>query len=288
MKIYDCFLFFNELELLDLRLNILKDVVDYFVIVESTVTFTSKPKKLIYEENKELFKEFEDKIIHVIIDDSPNNFSKINYITPETTESDVLKNKVLKYVHESTGWNHSNPNDVQWGVETYQRESIINGLINCDDDDIIIISDIDEIPNPIEVDKLIKSPNEVCNFLQTMYFYYFNLLKEKNWSGPKSCNWGKLKNISLNHLRQNKFTTKVIENGGWHFSFMGGESKIIEKIEAYGHQEFNNNFYKDKIISNMDNNTDPFLRGQLIKVDIDDSYPEYLLNNLDKYKHMIK
>ena len=196
-----------------------------------------------------------------------------------------MKNKILKYLDESPNWPR---HETHWGVETYQRESIIKGLINCDEDDIIIISDVDEIPNPIEIEKIKNNIGEVFNFNQKMYYYYVNILKENNWSGPKACNWGKLKTISLNSLRQNKHTTKTISDGGWHFSFMGGESKVIEKIEAYAHQEYNKPYYKDNVKNNIMTNTDPFFRGSLTHVEIDDSYPKYLLENITKYKHMIK
>jgi beta-1,4-mannosyl-glycoprotein beta-1,4-N-acetylglucosaminyltransferase len=276
-KIYDCFLFFNELDLLELRLNILNDTVDYFVIVESTVTFSGKPKELVYENNKKTFKDFHHKIKHIIINDTPISFSKIEYV------DDILQNKILKYVDESTGWNRES--EPQWGRETYQRECIIRGLFDCDDDDIIIISDLDEIPNN---DEIVNINNDVVCFKQTMYCFYLNLLKEREWSGTKSCKWNILKDISLNHLRQNKHTTKYIENGGWHFSFMGGQSTVNQKIEAYSHQEFNNPHILGNIENNMNNNNDPFFRGQLTQVEIDNSYPKYLIDNLDKYKHMIK
>jgi beta-1,4-mannosyl-glycoprotein beta-1,4-N-acetylglucosaminyltransferase len=276
-KIYDCFLFFNELDLLELRLNILNDTVDYFVIVESTVTFSGNFKELVYENNKELFKDFHHKIKHIIIDDTPISFSKIEYV------DDSLQNKILKYVDESTGWNRES--EPQWGRETYQRECIIRGLFDCDDDDIIIISDLDEIPNN---DEIVNINNDVVCFKQKMYCFYLNLLKEIGWSGTKACKWNILKDISLNHLRQNKHTTKYIENGGWHFSFMGGQSTVHQKIEAYSHQEFNNPHILDNIENNMNNNNDPFFRGQLTQVEIDNTYPKYLLDNLDKYKHMIK
>jgi beta-1,4-mannosyl-glycoprotein beta-1,4-N-acetylglucosaminyltransferase len=285
MKIYDAFLFFNELEILELRMNILNDVVDYFVVVESTKTFSSKPKELIFEKNKNLFKKFNEKIIHVVIDDTPDSFMEIKYIDNPKTDTDILKNKILKHVDESPNWPR---HETQWGVETYQRESIINGLINCNDDDIIIISDVDEIPNPDEIVNIKNINDDVFNFNQNMYYYYLNMLKEKNWSGPKACSYNKLKSISLNSLRQNKHTTKTISNGGWHFSFMGGETKVIEKIEAYSHQEFNKPYYKDNVKNNITSNNDPFFRGTLTHVNIDDTYPKYILDNLEKYRHMIK
>ena len=285
-KIYDSFLFFNELEILKLRMNILNDVVDYFVVVESTITFSSKPKQLLFQENKHLFDEFKDKIIHVIVDDTPTSFLEINYIKDCKTDYDILKNKILKYVDESPNWPRE---QFQWGIETYQRESIIKGLTGCNDNDIIIVSDVDEIPNPLEITNLKNSDiNYVFEFKQNMFFYYINMLKQTDWSGPKSCSFKTLKNISLNSLRQNIHTTNIINNGGWHFSFMGGEEKIIEKIESYAHQEYNNPYIKGNIKDNIKNNMDPFFRGYLTKIDINLTYPKYILDNLEKYKHLIK
>lgn len=284
-KIYDAFLFFNELELLEMRMNILDNIVDFFVIVESTKTFSSNSKDLIYFKNKHLFEKFQDKIIHVIIDDTPSDFLQISYIDSPKTEEEFLTNKILRYVDESPGWER---NETQWGVETFQRESIIRGLIDCKDEDIIMISDVDEIPNPSEVSKIKEIPEEVFNFNQNMYYYYLNVLKERNWSGTKACTWGKLKNISLNSLRQNKHTTQNITNGGWHFSFIGGESRIIEKLEAYAHQEYNTSYYKQNVKNNMDSDRDPFFRGGLEKVPVDPSYPVYIIENLDRFDHMIK
>ena len=285
-KIYDCFLFFNELELLELRMNILNDVVDYFVIVESTKTFSSQSKKLFYNENKSLFEKFKDKIIHVIIDNTPDNFLSINY-NSINTENDLLENRILKYVDESSGWPRY---ETQWGVEIFQRESIIKGLSNCDESDIIIVSDVDEIPNPDELFKLRNNFNnsDVVELKQKMYYYFINVLKETNWSGPKICSYGFLKEISLNNLRQNKFTNRIINDGGWHFSFMGGEEKIIEKINAYAHQEYNKPHYLENVKNNIMTDNDLFFRGSLSKVEVDNTYPRYILENMEKYKHMIK
>lgn len=285
-KIYDAFLFFNEIEILNLRMNILNDFVDYFVIVESTITFSSKPKQLFFKDNKHLFEKFNHKIIHIVIDDSPTNFFKIDYITNCVTDEDILRNRILEYVDKSTNWPR---NQSQWGIEIYQRECIIKGLTGCNENDFIIISDVDEIPNPSKLITLKNSNiDDVFEFKQKMYFYFLNMLKETNWSGPKSCSYMTLKKISLNSLRQNKHTTKIIDDGGWHFSFMGGEKKIIEKIESYAHQEYNTSYFKNNVKNNIIGNMDPFFRGHLTQVEIDSTFPKYILENIDKYSNMIK
>jgi beta-1,4-mannosyl-glycoprotein beta-1,4-N-acetylglucosaminyltransferase len=276
-KIYDCFNFFNELDILDLRLDILNEYVDYFVIVESNKTFTSKDKKFNFEQNKKRYKKYLDKIIYVKVTDTPSDFNNI-ILSDTVCDIDIINNKIFKYVNESTGWSR---NQIQWGVEIYQRECILRGLIDCNDQDIIIISDLDEIPNPNIFDNLKQeSKDNFIELKQKMYCYQFDLFKEYNWSGSKICEYKNLKNISLNHLRQNKYTNKVIDDGGWHFSFFGGVDTIIEKIESYSHQEFNNSHYKNNIAKNIESETDPFFRGKLIKVDISREYPEQILKKI--------
>jgi beta-1,4-mannosyl-glycoprotein beta-1,4-N-acetylglucosaminyltransferase len=285
-KIYDCFNFFNELDLLELRMEILNKYVDFFVIVESTVTFSGKEKKLYYKENEDRFEKFKEKIIHVIVDDTPEDYFNLSkFINPKNKIKET-KNKILSFVESSTGWGR---HEKQWGRETYQRESIFYGLTECDDDDIIIVSDLDEIPNNDEINRIKNEIGyDVFDFKQNTYYYYFNLLKEQNWSGPKCLLWATLKNISINLVRQNKYTTKVINNGGWHFSFMGGSDKVKEKIDAYSHQEYNNHTVISNVENNIKNDIDPFFRGKLIRVEIDDTYPSYLLENLGKYENYIK
>lgn len=288
MKIYDAFLFFNELDLLDLRLNLLNNIVDKFVIVESTVTFSGKPKRLFFDENKEKFEQFKDKIIHVIVDDTPEDFYNLSFIPTPSNNKEEFKNKILKYLNESSGWGR---HEKQWGREIFQRESIVNGLLDCSDNDMVIISDVDEFPNPAELSKVKESgSNEVFEFKQNMFYYNINLLKERGWSGPKVCPWGILKENSLNILRQNKLTNKTIDNGGWHLSFMGGENRIKDKIEAYAHQEFNNDYIKNNIVNNVNSNSDIFFRGSgFQEINIFNEYPEDMLNMIrEKYSYLIK
>jgi beta-1,4-mannosyl-glycoprotein beta-1,4-N-acetylglucosaminyltransferase len=286
-KVYDCFLFFNELDLLDLRLNLLNDIVDKFVIVESTVTFSGKPKRLFFQENKELFKDFEHKIIHVIIENTPNDFYNLKYIENPIDKKEVLLNNIIKYVNESTDWPR---HEKQWGREIFQRESIIMGLVDCSDDDLIMISDLDEFPNPIEFKLNIENFNNgVVDFKQKMFYYYINFLKEENWSGPKLTNWNVLKNNSLNLIRQNKLTNKIVNNGGWHLSFMGGEKRIKDKIDAYAHQEFNNDYIKNNITNHINNKSDLFFRGGNFKeITLESEYPDKFFNLIkEKYVYLI-
>ncbi|MBO6167304.1 MAG: hypothetical protein J6P13_03005 [Kiritimatiellae bacterium] len=114
--IYDCFSFFNELDILEIRLNALKDVVDRFVLVEAVKTHSGQPKKLYFEENKDRYKPFLDKIIHVIVDNEPHLPEKCPKLT------------------------------AAWAYENHQRNVIVRGLARIGADDVLLISDLDKIP----------------------------------------------------------------------------------------------------------------------------------------------
>ena len=283
MMIYDCFNFFNELDLLDVRLNYLDKYVDKFVIVESTVTFSGNEKRLYFEENKHLFDKFKDKIIHIIVDDTPDDFTRL-----EESTGDQLQDKINQYVNKSPGWGKS---EKQWGREIFQRECIFRGIKDCNDDDVIILSDLDEIPNA-DIIRDLKFDNIRCFELkQRVFYYHINLLRELNWSGTKISKWKSVKESTINEIRQNKITDSVISEGGWHLSFMGGEERIIEKIEAYSHQEFNHESIKNNVSRNVDQKTDIFHRdgNRCEVVDINIEYPNEIIDIVsDKYGYLIK
>jgi beta-1,4-mannosyl-glycoprotein beta-1,4-N-acetylglucosaminyltransferase len=282
--IYDCFTFFNELDLLDIRLNYLDKYVDKFVIVESTVTFSGKEKRLFFEENKHLFEKFKDKIIHVIVDDTPEDFTSLNENT-----GDALQDKINQYVNRSPGWQRQH--EKQWGREIFQREAIFRGIKNCEDNDIIILSDLDEIPNAEVIEKLDFTNSTCFELKQRLFYYNINLLRENNWSGTKISKWNFVKDSTINEIRQNKITDNTIPNGGWHLSFMGGKDRIIEKIEAYSHQEFNHESIKNNVSINIDQKTDIFYRdgNQCELVDVNIEYPSDMINFInEKYKYLIK
>jgi beta-1,4-mannosyl-glycoprotein beta-1,4-N-acetylglucosaminyltransferase len=282
-KIYDCFNFFNELDILELRFNILYDYVDYFVIIESSVTHTGNPKEFIFEQNKERFSKFLNKIILFKVHDTHNNFINL----PDT--SDEIVKKIYNFIEiQQNRFNRNSQPD--YGRDFFQKESVIRPLVNCDDNDIILISDVDEIPNPLILKNLseLDLQNYRYSLNQTMYFYYLNVFKESTWYGTKISTYKNIKNISLNELRGDQSLSKKISNGGWHFSFMGGEEMVKKKMLSYSAKDMVNEYVLSTISRNMENNVDPFMRGILTLVEIDDTYPEYLLKNLNKYKHLIK
>ena len=285
IKIYDVFTFLNELELLEIRLSILDKHIDYFVIIESTQTFSGLPKKLYFEENKHLFEKYKHKIIHYMIDDVPED---------EYDLRNRLLNKKLSALDKEIATNALTSDnfvksDVHWLKEFYQKESIKKALVGLSDNDFCFVSDVDEIWNP-EV-KIDYTRNDVFKFKQVAYVYYLNNRSNEDWAGwtgTIATKYKNIKNSCLNHLRtatKNNYT--VLKNGGWHFTFQGGINQIKKKLESYGHQELNKNDIKSQIEDMVLHNKD--IRGRNIKFWIDErNLPKYLLDNKIKYKKFFK
>lgn len=271
--IYDCFIFFNELDLLEIRLNILNDVVDRFILVEATKTHSNKSKPLYFKKNKKRFSKFLHKIEHIIIKDYP-------------------------------------PYEDSWTYENYQRNCIESGLKNCSLEDIILVSDCDEIPNPKIIMEAQNLPG-IKVLEQNLYYYYLNCISENqtNWLlGTRMLFYKDFLNglddvefpdeaYLKSKLNQGTTATKirfaegnVLKNGGWHFSYLGGAKKIREKIKSFSHQELNN-----KRNTNVKNIEKAILNGQDIYgrdfkfkiIELDDTFPEYILTTKEKYKHLI-
>ena len=227
-------MFFDEEMLLDLRLNILNKYVDKFVITEASYMHSGKPKKLIFDINK--FAKFKDKIIYKIIDTEPSNIEKIKELDNEQT-------KAIKFINNSSKREH------------YQREMALESLKIADPDDIIIINDVDEIPNLKEIN-IKKIKNKLIFFKQKMFYYKFNLLHETlPWIGSRACRMKHF--ISPQWLRNTKqkkypfwrfdifFSKKkysdifCVENGGWHFTNIKNPEDIEKKyLNFLHHYEF--------------------------------------------------
>ena len=263
--VVDCFLLFNELDLLEIRLNILNDVVDKFVICEAKETFQGKSKPLYYRENKERFAKWQDKIIHYVIED--------------ISEEEKNKARLSPNVGAGEHW---------WIREYCQKESMLKALTFCQDDDIIFISDLDEIWNSsIEI----KADDKVYRPKQTAYHYFLNNRSDQDingWVGTRFGTYKTLKRYGINHFRTEREVRSIlIENGGWHFTFMGGVEAIKEKVESYGHQEYNTDYIKNNIQNCVDRNIDFANRGFNLWKD-ESGLPEYLLKNKEKYAKLFR
>jgi beta-1,4-mannosyl-glycoprotein beta-1,4-N-acetylglucosaminyltransferase len=273
-KIVDCFIFYNELDLLKYRLSILNDYVDYFVIVEATHTFVGKEKPLFYQENKELFKEFNHKIIHIVVDDFSHKYPNINI-----------------------------KNGEQWNNEIFQRNCIKRGLdkLQLNDEDIFTVTDLDEIPDPKILTKIKKNEINIHVVTIELDFYYYNLNCKINgppWNLSKMISYKKYKELSFScqQIRQN-MSFEIIPNAGWHLSYFGDEKFIKNKIENFGHQELNIADFTDEnnILNRIKNQKDLYNRyNPIVNVEIEDNnnlppkyeiyLTKYYTNNIQNIK----
>lgn len=290
INIYDCFNFFNELELLDIRLSMLYDHVDHFVIVESRMTHSGLPKPLYFEENKHLFERYTDKIIHYVIehplkdfDDAKKRVSDPH--TPPLERSAIESGLASDYV--GAGLTH-------FLRDFYEKESVKIALVNSgiSDDDFCFVSDLDEIWNP---DLLIDySRDDIYKLRQIGYIYYLNMRTSqpdwRGWTGTIGTKFKNIRNSCLNDLRKYKKMEPrytFLKNGGWHFSFQGGAERVRTKIKSYSHQELNKNELRGNVETLIKQKVD--LRGNDEKMWIDESnVPAYLLEHKDKYRSMFK
>ena len=230
MKIFDCFMFYDEDLLLDLRLNILDQHVDFFVIVESKYFHNGKERQLKFDIKK--YKKFENKIIYIVHDNEPSKIHKINKEDDEGIKSYKLITNA-----------HLREND--------QRNHISKGLNNATDNDLILVSDIDEIPN-FESIELEKIKNQIVMFKQSIFYYKLNrYLPNFTWYGTKGCKKKYLKSPQwLRNIKGKKFLfwrldtllsdTKYINkyfvnDGGWHFSNLKNAEGLDLKLKSYLH-----------------------------------------------------
>ena len=244
MKIYDCFMYFDEEVVLDLRLNTLNEFVDYFVIVESIFTHKGDKRELKFNHKK--FEKFKNKIIYLVLDKEPKGLQKI--IDTKNDHGGYIMNALLR--------------------ENNQRNFISEGLKSANDDDFILISDVDEIPN-LEKINFGKFSEKIIQFRQEMFYYKFNLkLPNLIWTGSKGCKkkdlispqW--LRNIKDKKYSLFRFDTifsetkyisiKFIDNGGWHFSNIKSAEEIEYKLKSYlHHREFDINPLNTEEIENI-------------------------------------
>ena len=291
MKIIDCFMFFDEEMLLDLRLNILDKFVDKFVIVESSYTHSGKEKKLIFDINK--YSKFKEKINYIILEDYPKGIEEIN---DKDSEGEISRKEILNSLKR----------------ENLQRNTIFNGLKDVHKNDWVIISDLDEIPDLTDINfKNIQ--NKIIFFKQKVFYYKLNLeLKTLRWIGSKACKKKHLKSPQWLRNIKDKIYPKwridilfskkkynnifFVENGGWHFSFVKKPEDIEKKLKSYlHHREYDidplgidkiKNLINSKSViydHRVDQTHYKFGGGQkLEKIDLE-FLPKYINSNKEKY-----
>ena len=295
MKIFDCFMYFDEDIVLDLRLNFLNKYVDYFVIVESSFTHKGDKRKLKFDLKK--FNNFRNKIIYVTFDEEPKNVEEV-FDTDD--EGEKSRKYILNAAYRENG----------------QRNHILKGLNKAQDEDMILISDVDELPNLENID-FNKIKKDIILFRQNMFYYKFNLkLPNLIWTGTKACKKKYLKTPQwLRNIKDKKYpfyrldtffsktkytNIKFIDNGGWHFSNIKTASEIEYKLKSYlHHREFDENPINEdqinKIIKNkqaiydlnVDKKVNKIGNGNKLEKFPLEKLPKYLQDNIANYKKWI-
>lgn len=285
IKIYDAFMFFNELDLLEIRLNILDEYVDYFILVEATETFSGQPKILYFEENKNRFKKWEHKIIHYVIKDTPKDEEDLRDRLLMNTLN-RLEKQTIEYTLSS---NTVGMNTNTWLKEFYQKESIKKALVGLNDNDICYVSDLDEIWNPELVIDYTK--DDIFKPRQIAYVYYLNNRSDEHWRGWTGTMITKYKNIKdscLCDLLKNGSSKQIgLKNGGWHFTFQGGVEGAKKKIKMYNHLAYNNEETLPNLEKRVTLNQDYKGRDTRLYKD-EKKLPKYLLDNKEKYIKLFK
>ena len=291
MKICDCTIFFDEKMMYEVRLNSLNDYVDKFIVAESLFTHSGKKKKQNFNIND--YPKFKDKIHYILLDSEPSDLYNINKSTIDKTG--LLRMNSLKRIEQ-------------------QYNSLSKGIENLSDEDLIILSDCDEVP---KLDNLKKEEvkNNILLFQQKIFYYKFNLQHTKmNWFGSKACKKKSLKNFNwLRNIKNKKYpiwrfdtffsntrytNVKIIEDGGWHFSKVKNEKDIFYTLSNYGeHNEFELSGLTESDIKNLILNEQLYFNHsgdkksenkynskiKLEKVTIK-NMPKYLIENQTKYK----
>lgn len=273
MAIYDSFRFFNELELLEIRFNLLYDVVDYFVITECPYTTMGDKKPLYYLENKERFAKFNDKVIHDVMEEIPTDFTPyLNKQKYHTAYSDIDPYCGRPYIEVP----------IQYQRDMYARNYTAYSLekSGIKDDDIVIFSDADEIINPLVLENLKWfDPNNYYLCLQRAFYYNLNTLYQEDWEGSRICTWSKVKDTSFDKIRTSLVNDCYkIQQGGWHWSYFGGVERYRQKMAAGADSQ--PGLVKEQAIDRVENKLDPLGRGGSYQsVPMDDTFPQYLLEN---------
>ena len=283
MKIFDCFMYFDEEVVLDVRLNILNKLVDYFVIVESKFTHKGDERKLKFNHKK--FEKFKDKIIYLVYEEQP---SKIEIINDEDNENEKSRKYIFNAAYRENG----------------QRNYIEKGIINAKKNDIILISDVDEIPNITDIN-FYKIKEKIILFKQDMFYYKFNLkMPNLKWTGSKACKKKYLINPQwLRNVKDRKYSPlridilfsdkkyssiKIVEDGGWHFSNIKTAKEIELKLKSYlHHREFDEKPLSvdqiDEIIKNKQAIYDLRVDKAANKIGVGSKLEKFELTNLPTY-----
>ena len=268
MKIYDCFTFFNETELLEIRFRLLDKYVDHFVIAESDLTHSGNPKPFNFEKEKPRFAPWMEKIIYIPVHQCADGL----VFNPEQTRYD--------------------PGSASWKLENEQRDALSAIRKQVLDEDLVIISDLDELPHPGLLSKF--SCPEKPLVLSLLFHYYFmncqNKGKERWWNGCIISSGKYFKAHTPQEFRDNRHQYRLIKKAGWHFSYLGGVEMIKYKLRSFAHTEFNKEEYMDDdhimkaITGGKDILKRPDKRFRFVPISY---YPRFLQDIMKQYPSLI-
>lgn len=267
MKVFDCFIFFNELDLLEFRLRFLNDHVDYFVIAESNLNFHGKSKPYYFREAKERFKQWEDRIIYIPLQQNAEG---------------------LQFNIE----NSYNPESASFKLEHQQRNALLQADHLIGDDDLVLLGDIDELPDLTVFKKLKTTALPLALSLLFHYYYmnYQNTGVSRWWNGCIAATGRQFKDIGPQGLRNNRDVYPSLGAAGWHFSFLGGVEEIRNKLRSYSHTEYSKEEYLDEkhITASIMNGKDVLKReGLIFKLMPLSYYPARLQRFMKMYPQFI-
>ncbi len=292
MKIFDCTLYYDEDLILETRFNILNKFVDKFVICESTFTHSGKEKKLNFDIKK--FSNFKEKIIYLVNDSEPNN---IIYDTNKKEAPEQMRPNAMKRI-------------------AYQREFLLNGLNGANDNDLILYSDNDEIPNPDKLNENLLN-EKISIFEQKLFYYKFNLLYEKLlWYGTRACRKVDLPKFEILRLikpkkypfyridtlfKENKrMDVQIVNDGGWHFTRVISPEEIHQKeLIAEHHDEYKlskknpekiADLIKRRVIDHnhfIDSTQNKYGEEFKLKQIPTKELPNYISQNVEKYRNFL-
>lgn len=299
-KIFDCFIFFKELELLEIRLNELDPVVDRFVLCESAITHSGKPKPLVFAENRDRFAPFLKKINHVVVDDMPYTASS----SPAISNAD----------RRTRG-----RRPAKWRAnERFQRNAIRRGLSEARRDDFVILSDVDEIPRASTVEAVACRPGKPAVFSLAMDFnkYFLNVRLGKSiWNKARMARFGDIRTMEqlrgggptwrssqhhfLTTLRQwNRMSFGMrrlrpwiaVPDAGWHFTSLNGAESVLDKLDSIA--EFRGESgdaaaITEQIKRRLEDVSQPGERSHADLVEIDASFPSHLVANQSRFANLI-
>lgn len=268
MRVYDCFPFYNEFDILDVRLAEVYEHVDKIVLVEATQSHSGRPKPLYFAESRQRYQPFMDKIVHVVVDDFPET-------------------------------------DNSWVREKYQREQILRGMADSQPDDWIMVSDVDEIPRADFLRFLRETELIVVGMQMPCFHFRFNYMnvgglaalvwgmavRRFNMTSPNGIRNGRFNMMKPDFLKANAGKVGNVMHAGWHFSYLGDDAHVRNKLENYAHREYARPDILDAIdIDRFLASGEDFLHREGFRwqvVPLTDYFPAEVYINQERYRHLI-